>query len=58
MNFLFLYQTCDKLIPELTAKVTKDNLNAMIRTIKVLKRIKIEDFLRLLYPFFIYSHQL
>jgi hypothetical protein len=33
-----------KLIPELTAKVTKDNLNAMIRTIKVLKRIKIEDF--------------
>ncbi len=47
-----------KLISELTAKVTKDNLNAMITTIKVLTRVKIEDFLRLLCPFFSYSHQL
>ncbi len=47
-----------KLISELTAKGTKDNLNAMIRTIKVLKRVKIEDFLRLLWFFFSYGHQL
>jgi hypothetical protein len=43
-----------KLIPELTAKVTKDNLSAMIRTIKVLKRIKIEDFFKTIVSFFLF----
>jgi hypothetical protein len=33
-----------KLISKLTAKAAKDDYAAIIRVIKVLKRIKIEDF--------------
>lgn len=33
-----------KLISKLTAKVAKDHYSVIIRIIKVLKRLKIEDF--------------
>ncbi len=39
-----LYLNLFKLISELTAKGTKDNLKRISRVIKALKRIKIKDF--------------
>ncbi len=54
----FFTRNLFKLNSALTAKVTKDNLNATIRTIKVLKRVKIEVFLRIMSFFYLESSTL